>query len=108
MRMREIDPRVKQSGFKTIHLPTIDHTAPTLLQLKTGVNFIHKEIKDGGKVYIHCRMGEERGATMIVAYLISTGMTLEDALSLVKSIRKFVNPRKMQLEQLAVFAKQYS
>ncbi|MBA3551153.1 dual specificity protein phosphatase family protein, partial [Patescibacteria group bacterium] len=57
----------------------------------------------GGKVYIHCRFGEGRGPTMAIAYLISTGLTLEHAIELVKKVRIFIRPTVVQIEQLKKF-----
>lgn len=96
------------SFAKILHLPTTDQHAPTLTQLKKGVQFIQEEIKNGGKVYIHCRLGEGRGPTMTLAYLISTGMTYDDAFSLVKSIRPFINPTTVQIHRLKELEKEYS
>jgi protein-tyrosine phosphatase len=96
-------PAMKQ--FTSLHLPTRDRYAPTLEQLQQGVQRIDEEIKKGGKVYIHCHWGEGRGPTMAVAYLISQGLTLEDAIAHVKKVRTFINPTFVQLERLKEFEK---
>ena len=93
---------------KTLHLPTVDQHAPTMDQLKQGVEFIAEEIKRQGKVYIHCKQGEGRGPTMVIAYLISTGMTLEDALTAVRKVRTFIRPTLVQLERLREFTLLYA
>lgn len=95
------NPRFKD--LKTLHLPTPDKKAPSLNQLQKGVRFITSEIKKGGTVYIHCKYGEQRGATMVIAYLISTGLTLDDAFEIVKKVRPFVHPTKDQLARLKEF-----
>lgn len=96
-------PEYARSAFKTLHLPTPDRHAPTIEQLQQGIAFIDAEVKAGGKVYVHCRPGEGRGPTMVIAYLISTGLTFEDAYALVRSIRKFVlvtAPQQKRLQEL--------
>ncbi len=93
--------------IRTLHLPTIDLTAPSLSDLKKGIKFIKKEIEREGKVYIHCRLGEGRGPSMMIAYLMSTGLTLEDSLKLIKEARPFIQPTKLQLEQLKVLEQQF-
>jgi protein-tyrosine phosphatase len=90
--------------LRLLHLPTIDQTPPTLEQLETGAAFIANELTKGGKVYIHCRWGEGRGPTMALAYFISIGMTLDQAVQLVRQGRSFINPTVSQMEQLARFA----
>lgn len=86
-----------------LHLPTVDQTAPTIEQLLAGVAFIQRHIDQGGKVYIHCRAGEGRGPTMVLAYLMSTGISLEDSLAQVKKVRTFIRPTKGQFNQLKRF-----
>lgn len=99
-----IDP--SKHGMKSLHLPTGDQHAPTLEQLRTGAQFIQQEIAAGGKVYVHCQFGEGRGPTMAIAYLISTGLTLQDALAEVRRARSFVQPTSAQMQQLKEFADQ--
>lgn len=89
--------------LKYLHLPTKDRHPPTIEQLQKGVAFITEEIAQNGKVYIHCAYGETRGPTMVIAYLVSTGMTVEDALLEVKKVRSFANPTQIQLQQLYAF-----
>lgn len=100
MRMHSEYADAVYKGIKYLHLPTPDNTPPTLETLEKGATFVDDEIKNGGKVYIHCRQGLGRGPTMTIAYLIKIGMTLDDAISLVRKVRTFINPRPSQIEQL--------
>lgn len=101
MRIHSVYSEAQYAGFRYLHLPTPDNTPPPLEVLKRGANFAQKEVDNGGKVYIHCRQGLGRGPTMALAYLLKTGLTLEDALALVKRARPFINPRPGQLARLA-------
>jgi len=85
------------------YLPTIDDTAPSLEHLQKGVQFIHEAIRGEGKVYIHCAGGIGRAPTMALAYLISTGLSLEEAIALIKRARPFINIMPPQLEVLRDF-----
>ena len=87
-------------GIKYLHLPTPDNTAPPLEVLKMGADFMDREIKSGGSVYVHCRQGLGRGPTMAIAYLIKTGLTFNDAYAAVRNVRKFINPQHSQVERL--------
>ena len=87
--------------LRILHLPTKDMNQPSIQDLIIGIQFIQKELDQGGKVYIHCRLGEGRGPTMMIAYLMSTGMTTEDALKLVKDVRPFIRPTAVQIAQLS-------
>ena len=87
-------------GIKYLHLPTVDNTPPPIEVLLQGAKFIDDEIKNGGSVYVHCRQGLGRGPTMALAYLIKIGMTYDDAYSLIKNVRVFINPRPGQIRKL--------
>lgn len=100
MREHSIKNQKGMEEIHHLHLPTKDLHAPSLADLKTGIAFIQQEIDKGGKVYVHCHWGEGRGPTMAIAYLISTGMLLEDAFMLVKQIRPFIKPTNPQMERL--------
>jgi protein tyrosine phosphatase (PTP) superfamily phosphohydrolase (DUF442 family) len=100
MRMHSVYEAAQYEGFHYLHLPTPDNTPPPLDILQQGADFADAEIKNGGKVYIHCRQGLGRGPTMTLAYLLKTGLKLEDALTIVKKTRPFINPRPSQLERL--------
>jgi len=95
-------------GIEYLHLPTADRHAPSLENLKKGSEFIQQQIAKGGVVYIHCKAGEGRGPSMAIAYLISTGLTLEDAFETVRKVRRFIRPTKVQLSQLQKFYETYS
>jgi dual specificity MAP kinase phosphatase len=83
-----------------LHLPTVDNTPPTLEQLYQGIEFMKQEIEQGGKVYVHCWEGIGRGPTMVAAYLVSTGMTAEDAWKHIRKIRPFIRPTDAQVAQI--------
>lgn len=89
-----------------LHLSVVDDAAPTLEQLQAGVDFIAKEIAQGGGVYVHCGSGVGRAATMIAAYLIRTGLTAEEAWASIRAVRPFVRPSAVQVEQIERFAAQ--
>lgn len=101
----EYDDAARGVAFaKYCHLPTEDDAAPTLEQLRQGVAFIEKEVAAGGKVYIHCAGGVGRAPTMAAAYFISQGMSLEEAIALIKKARPFIDLTPPQLARLREFA----
>jgi protein-tyrosine phosphatase len=101
----EFDDAVYGLGAKEyLWLPTDDDHAPTLDQLRQGVNFICEIIEGGGKVYVHCAGGVGRAPTMAAAYLVSTGLTPAEALALIRRSRPFINPTKAQLAALEEYA----
>ncbi len=100
MRMHNTYGDAVHEGIKYLHLPTVDNTPPPLDVLIKGADFIDKEIKNNGIVYVHCRQGLGRGPTMAMAYLIKTGLTYKEAYTLVRKVRVFINPRPGQIEKL--------
>jgi protein-tyrosine phosphatase len=89
------------------HLPTVDDTAPSLDHLREGIDFINQITSKGGKVYIHCAGGIGRAPTMAAAYLISQGLTLDEAIALIKKSRPFIRIMPEQMERLKQFERLY-
>jgi len=107
MRVHSTYSDAQYKGFKYLHLPTFDNTAPKWEDLLYGADFVNDEIKRGGKVYIHCRQGLGRGPTMTIAYLLKIGTTYEDAVNLIKKVRPFIDPRPEQVKCLKELEEYY-
>jgi dual specificity MAP kinase phosphatase len=103
MRTRSLNDKKFAEYFEILNLPTPDFHAPTLDHLQQGVAFINAQVEQNGKIYIHCRLGEGRGPTMVIAYLLALGMTYEDALATVKKVRPFIGLSKAQVNRLKEF-----
>jgi len=59
-------------GIEQLHLPTIDHTEPSLQDMKKACAFIKDYASKGkGNVYVHCKAGHGRSAAIVFAWLIS-------------------------------------
>jgi protein-tyrosine phosphatase len=71
MRSEFDDNRHRLALDKYCHLPTAEFTAPTIIQLNQGIDFIQSIVQKGEKVYIHCTEGVSRAATLAAAYFIS-------------------------------------
>lgn len=98
----DIDAGIAPPNY--LHLPVLDDHAPTLEQLQTGVGFISDEIACSGAVYVHCGSGIGRAATMAAAYLISIGLSQEQAWAQIRAVRPFIRPTAAQLEQIERFS----
>lgn len=103
--MRTSKPRNLPKDVAILHLPTPNYHPISLADLERGTEFIARQIKKGGNVYVHCQAGEGRAASMVIAYLVSQGMFLRDALQYVKEHRVFIRPNKKQLNRLRQFAR---
>ena len=70
-------------GIKQLRLPTVDHFEPTLIQLREAVKFINVFKNKGERVYVHCKAGHGRGATVVLAWMIYANPTVSSKVSLV-------------------------
>lgn len=95
-------------GIDLLHLPTRDWQPPSLSDLSKGVEFIRHNAEKGGSVYIHCQLGEGRGPTMAAAYLISRGLTVDEAIAELVKYRPFVQPNAAQQKRLAEWQERYN
>jgi len=87
-----------------VWIPTPDHTPPTPDQLSFGVSVIQKLVSQNKKIYIHCKNGHGRSSTLIGAYLIATGMTLDNAITLIKERRPSAHLQENQIKALKNFS----
>ena len=93
-------------GERHLHLPTADNTPPTAADLTRGAAFVSDEIQRGGKVYIHCGVGVGRAPTMAAAFLMTAGLSADEALRQIKQARPFVHLTAEQRRALDEFAAQ--
>lgn len=70
-----------------LRLPTIDHSVPTLAQLRMGAAFVHAAVQADQQVLIHCHAGIGRSALLCACYLVYSGMTSAEAWEAIKSRR---------------------
>lgn len=61
-------------------LPADDHSDPTPEQLLLGAQFIDTAVRNGQTVLVHCKMGIGRSPTLAAAYLILTGLSVDEAI----------------------------
>ena len=70
----------EKSGIDQLWLPTVDFTPPTIADIRQAIEFIERHQKDGGKVYVHCKAGRGRSATVVLCWLMyRRGFTPEEA-----------------------------
>ncbi|PQO32571.1 phosphatase [Bremerella cremea] len=81
----------KQHGIEQLYLPTVDFTPPSVEDIDEGVQFIEKYVSEGKDVYVHCKAGRARSATIVLCWLMKAkGMTPEQAQVYMKEKRKQV------------------
>ncbi len=82
----------RKHGIRQLHVPTVDFTHPTLESVTRAVDFIEQETAGGGTVYVHCKAGRARSATVAMCWLLrNRGMTPAQAQALLLEKRPHIN-----------------
>lgn len=58
------------TGIEQLRLPTIDYTSPSLAAVRRGVCFVENCVSRHNLVYVHCKAGRGRSATVVLCWLI--------------------------------------
>jgi rhodanese-related sulfurtransferase len=66
------------SGVVRKNIAIRDMSAPGKAELEAGVAFLREAIQSGGKVYVHCRAGRERTASILWAYAFDGALEAPD------------------------------
>ena len=92
-------------GVEQLRLGTVDLTGvPTLDNLHRGVEFILKHRERGNSVYVHCKAGRSRSATVVAAYLIQLHhWSPQEAIEAIAKIRPHILIRRKQVQVLESF-----
>ncbi|NXD09378.1 PTPM1 phosphatase, partial [Nothocercus nigrocapillus] len=92
-------------GVEQLRLSTVDLTGvPSLQHLHEGVRFILRHRACGNSVYVHCKAGRSRSATMVAAYLIQLHhWTPQEAIEAIAKIRPHILIRHKQVQVLEEF-----
>ncbi|XP_054474807.1 phosphatidylglycerophosphatase and protein-tyrosine phosphatase 1 [Anoplopoma fimbria] len=96
------------AGVEQLRLSTVDLTGvPSLENLCRGVEFAMQQREQGSSVYVHCKAGRSRSATLAAAYLIRLHcLTPEEACQKLASVRPHILVRSAQLEMLRTYYQQ--
>jgi len=99
------------AGLVVHWLPVSDEDAPELSDAQDALNWMDTMLTEDKKVLVHCRFGVGRTGTLMVAWLLKQGYTLDDALEMLrhtpaepKSRRQweFLNTYSLQIGKPAV------
>lgn len=87
----------KSKGISSKWISSQDCKSVPVEKLREGVEWIHQEIQQNKKVYVHCKHGIGRSASVIAAYLLRYGIgskkfsSANEALNYIKQRRPQIN-----------------
>ncbi|KAA1257638.1 hypothetical protein LF1_01260 [Rubripirellula obstinata] len=94
-----------EHGIAQLHIPTTDFTHPKLQDVIDAVEFVQQHASAGETVYIHCKAGRARSATVALCWLMKyRSMTAMEAQALLLKCRPHVNPRLPERPVVKEFA----
>lgn len=82
---QEIASFIDELGIKRFYFPIEDGSAPSVDELMKITDLLMK--LEEKKVLIHCYAGCGRTGTVLAAYMIRKGMSAEEAISYIRSMR---------------------
>jgi len=82
----------QRAGIVQLRVPTVDFTHPGLHDVERAVKFVSQHVDRGGSVYVHCRAGRARSATVVLCWLIEAkGLSPEEGQTRLLQKRAHVN-----------------
>lgn len=93
------------AGIEQLRIPTTDFTPPSLNDVEKAVAFMNRFTSQGKSVYVHCKAGRARSATVVICWLIANrGLTPEAAQQLLLEKRPHVHRRLFERQVVKDFA----
>ncbi|MFO0905517.1 MAG: phosphatidylglycerophosphatase and protein-tyrosine phosphatase 1 family protein [Pirellulales bacterium] len=84
----------EEAGIEQLRVPTTDFHPPSLDHIRRAVAFMQRHVMRGETVYVHCKAGRARSATVVMCWLIAhRGMSPAEAQKHLLARRPHVMPR---------------
>ena len=100
------EQQYQKLGIEQLYLPTTDFECPSLPAIEQGVTFLEDRIAERRKVYVHCKAGRGRSATIVLCYLMkSRNITASEAQAVLREKRPHINRGLDQREFVLEFAR---
>ncbi|MGB3511389.1 MAG: dual specificity protein phosphatase family protein [Microcoleaceae cyanobacterium] len=96
----------QKANLPHLWLPVEGGTSPNQEQIHQLQDFINTQNSEGKAVAIHCTSGRRRTGTAIAAYLISSGLSYDNAMEQILTANSEVELREAQSTFLQDLAKQ--
>jgi len=96
--------RLAAHGLTEVHIPVVDFTPPTPVQLQAAITAIEAARSEGRTVAVHCAAGLGRTGTVIASYLTRSGLPAADAIERVRTLRPGSVETQEQVDAVVAFA----
>jgi atypical dual specificity phosphatase len=97
---------VERWGMRYSHIPVVDFTAPSVLQMLDALAAIDEAHAEGRAVLVHCAAGQGRSATILCSWLIRQGKTADEAVGQLRAVCDRAVENEAQLACLASFERE--
>lgn len=95
-------------GIEQLWLPTTDFHHPSKQMVIQGAEFLERHKQQGGQVYVHCKAGRARSATIVLWWLVRFGgLTPQQAQQELQRVRPHVNPLVYQRPVIKELVKEF-
>ncbi len=92
-----------------LRTPTLDFTPPTLADIERAVGYIQAHVEAKETVYVHCKAGRGRSATVVLCWLVAhRGMQPRQAQAALEAVRPHVNHGLWQRAVVQEFAAKHA
>lgn len=92
-------------GIEQLRIPTTDFTHPKLDDVQKAVDFVQEHVEKGDTVYIHCKAGRARSATVALCWLMKyRGMSMHKGQAELLKARSHVNNKLTERPVVQAFA----
>lgn len=91
----------KAYGIAFENIPAVDFSPLSHSEIETGVDYLARMLGEGHTVYVHCKAGRGRSATIVIVYLMQfENLSFDDAFALVKEQRPQINLNDYQRQAI--------
>ena len=92
-------------GIEQLRIPTTDFTHPKIDDVDRAVEFTEQHASKGNTVYIHCKAGRARSATVAICWLMKyRNLSMQEAQQALLDARPHVNAHLTQRPVVRQFA----
>jgi atypical dual specificity phosphatase len=99
---------IESAGMTYAHIPIVDMTAPSPLQILQALDAIDQAHADGRAVLVHCAAGQGRTGTVLAAWRIRQGVTTDEAIAEIRLVCDHAVENDLQIFCLRTFERDRS